>query len=343
MAVERGGLLAGGQVPQLDLGGLFVVVVIAGAGRDRLAVGREGHAADRLLVPFEDHLDSAGGRVPDLHLEVGVGGGEGLAVGRPGEVGHVAGAALDDRPHQAAARVPQADSLVVAAGGHRLAVAAVGDEPHLPLVPADRHARLDGRRGAGPDAGALVEAAGEDLLAVGREGDGGDAHLVGEEAAALPAGVGLPQAQGAVHAAGDEVAAARRERQGQYVGALAASPVRPRHLELPHFLALGHVPQDHGGGLRLAFLDLLPFLGGGGEKLAVRREGQGADAAGLALELVDFLLLGHVPQADRVVAGAGGQRLAVRLKATARMPAVWPVRLPISFFSATSQRRTVLS
>src|SRR5262249_28718505 len=98
--------------------------VVAGGGQ-LAGTGSEGQAGNGILVALEDHLFTAGSRVPEG--DAGVGCGQALAVGREGHGADFAAVAGQGPLFLAGSEVPELDGTVPAAAGQSLAVGGKGD------------------------------------------------------------------------------------------------------------------------------------------------------------------------------------------------------------------------
>ncbi len=234
--------VAVGGVPDADN------LVVAGGG-DLRAVGIGGEDLDGALGL--DDLRFLDRELPEAGEAVGAGGDEELIVRGVGEAEDGVGGGFDHALRGAVGGVPEADGAGLVAGGDLLAVGALGDGLDVGGVAVEvagvgvEVPELDGRaggdgevlavgaeglgvdagglagkllrgagRGAGPDLGGLVEAAGEDLLAIGAGGDGEDEAGVSLVLVQLLAAGGVPDADGVVEAAGEDHLAVGRPGDG---------------------------------------------------------------------------------------------------------------------------------
>ena len=113
------------------------------------------------------------------------------------------------------------------------------------------------------------------------------------------------------------VARRRRERASQSVTAPSRPPAARRAPSRENASALNLAFTIRKGSNRAALVVRVPELhalvagAGRGQSPAVRREGQGADAQGVAGEARPLLSRGRVPETDAAAGVSGGERLAV--------------------------------
>jgi hypothetical protein len=193
--------------------------------------------------------------------------------------------------------VPAPQGRVPAARVDGLAISRDGDREDRAAVPAVRRQFL--ARSGVPAADRRVVGDGQ-RPAVGREGQGVEGAGVSLQAPHFPAGVHVQQPD-APRLPDEQAADPGDHRQHLAVGAESerVDVSRRGRPGGPH-LARGRLPQtDPVGTAR-------------GHELAVGRERRGVDSSTRGPEPEPFLAGGHFPNVEVAVAGAHGQRLAVR-------------------------------